>query len=208
LAERGAQVVAADIDDEGGRETERRGRGGVWFVHLDVTDTDALAAVISEAAPTIVVNNAGGGAHPPWRFPDATAAQWISTLTVNLVAAMRATQLALPAMRAAEAGAIVNIASSAGQGQQAHPWPEYATAKAGLIRFTSSLRDFDPRVRVNCLVPDWIATERLTDADRAVIPPPIPLTQITAQVKRLITDDSLSGRAIILTCDRPPHLLD
>jgi NAD(P)-dependent dehydrogenase (short-subunit alcohol dehydrogenase family) len=154
--------------------------------------------VIDEHTPTIVVNNAGGGASPPWRFPDATPAQWISTLTVNLIAAMRATQLALPVMRAAGAGAVVNIASSAGQGEQAHPWPEYATAKAGLIRFTTSLRDFDPAVRVNCLVPDWIATERLTDAERATIPPPIPLSLVTAQAERLITDDTLSGRAVVL----------
>jgi NAD(P)-dependent dehydrogenase (short-subunit alcohol dehydrogenase family) len=43
-----------------------------------------------------------------------------ATLTVNLLARMRATQLALPAMRDAGAGAIVNIASSAARGPGAH----------------------------------------------------------------------------------------
>jgi NAD(P)-dependent dehydrogenase (short-subunit alcohol dehydrogenase family) len=103
---------------------------------------------------------------------------------------------------------VVNIASSAANGPHLHGWPEYATAKAGLVRFTTSLRDFDSSVRVNCLIPDWIATERLTDEERAADPPPIPLTQITDQVERLIVDDSLSGRAIVLARGVAPQLLD
>lgn len=208
LARLGAEVVAADVDVAGGRETERRGLGAVEFVRLDLTDTDDIADVVAHCAPTIVVNNAGGGAHAPWRYPQATAEQWVSTLTVNLVAPMRITQLALPAMQAAGEGAVVNIASSAARGSQAHTWPEYATAKAGLVRFTTSLRDFDEHVRVNCLIPDWIATERLSDADRLVEPPPIPLDLIGEQVERLITDDSLSGRAVVLDRGAAPQLLD
>jgi NAD(P)-dependent dehydrogenase (short-subunit alcohol dehydrogenase family) len=44
-----------------------------------------------------------------------------------------------------------------------HPSPEYAAAKAGLIRFTSSLAALREAmgVRVNCVVPDWLATERV-----------------------------------------------
>ena len=208
LAARGARVIAADVDDDAGRETGRRSGGTVRFVHLDVTDRAALAALIRDAEPTVLINNAGGGAHVPWRWPDATSEQWASTLEVNLVAPMRATQLALPLMQAAGGGAVVNMASSAACGGEAHPWPEYATAKAGLVRFTTSLRGFDQRVRVNCLVPDWIATERLTDAERALDPPPIPLSQITEQTVRLVTDDALSGRVIVLDCGRPPELLD
>lgn len=208
LAERGARVIAADVDDEAGRETERRGGDAVRFVHLDVTDGWALAGLINHTAPTILVNNAGGGAHIPWRWPDATREQWASTLEVNLLGPMRAIQLALPVMRAAGAGAVVNIASSAAHGREAYSWPEYATAKAGLVRFTTSLRGFDERVRVNCLVPDWIATERLTDAERSLDPPPIPLSHITEQTLRLVSDDSLSGRVIVLDRGQVPELLD
>ena len=208
LVARGAYVVAADVDDDAGRETERRGEGAVRFAHVDVTNGDALGAVIEDAAPTILVNNAGGGPHPRRRFPHASPEQWTFTLAVNLIAPMRATQLALPAMRAAEAGVVVNIASSAAHNHDAHPWPEYATAKAGLVRFTTSLRGFDDHVRVNCLVPDWIATERITHAERAADPPPIPLSQITEQVERLVDDDGLSGRVIVLGRGRLPVLLD
>jgi NAD(P)-dependent dehydrogenase (short-subunit alcohol dehydrogenase family) len=208
LAELGARVVACDIDDDQGRQTARRGGGAVTFTHLDVTDGRALAAVVEATAPQILVNNAGGGAEAPWRFPDATREQWRSTLAVNLIAAMEATQLALPAMRAAGAGAVVNVASTAALGPAAHPWPEYATAKAGLVRFTTSLREFDPVVRVNCVVPDWLATERLTDAERGAQPPPIPLPDLAGQVRRLIEDDTLSGRVIVLERGTAPALLD
>ena len=208
LAERGARVIAADVDDDAGRQSKRRGGDAVQFVHLDVTDDGAVAALIRDAAPTILVNNAGGGAPVPWRWPDASPGQWTSTLEVNLLAPMRAAQLALPVMRAAGGGAVVNIASSAAYGREAHPWPEYATAKAGLVRFTTSLRGFDERVRVNCLVPDWIATERLTDAERSLDPPPIPLSHIAEQTLRLVSDDSLSGRVIILDRGQAPELLD
>jgi NAD(P)-dependent dehydrogenase (short-subunit alcohol dehydrogenase family) len=201
-------VVAADVDDEGGRQTEHLGGGAVRFAHFDVSDSAMLGALIGDVAPTILVNNAGGGAQAPWRYPDATPEQWTLTLTVNLLAPMRATQAALPVMRAAGAGAVVNIASSAAWGPRAHGWPEYATAKAGLVRFTTSLRDFDAHVRINCLAPDWIATERLTSAELATDPPPIPLARVTEQVERLIIDDSLSGRVIVLDRARAPKLLD
>ena len=206
LAGRGARVIAADVDDDAGRETERRGGGAVQFVHLDVVDGGALAALINGSAPTILINNAGGGAHVPWRWLAATPDQWTFTLEVNLLAPMRATQLTLPVMRAAGGGAVVNIASSAAYGREAHPWPEYATAKAGLVRFTTSLRGFDERVRVNCLVPNWIATERLTE--RSMDPPPIPLSHVTEQTLRLVSEDSLSGRVIVLDRGRAPELLD
>ncbi|BCJ29847.1 SDR family NAD(P)-dependent oxidoreductase [Actinocatenispora sera] len=207
LARRGATVVAADIDDPGGRETQRLGGSAVRYVHLDVADGDGLGKLVGDVAPTILVNNAGGGARAPWRYPDAASELWELTLTVNLVAAMRATQAALPGMRAAGAGAVVNLASSAAWGPDAHRWPEYAVAKAGLLRFTTAMRDFDPRVRINCLAPDWIATERLTAAELATEPPPIPLARITEQVERLVVDDTLSGRVVVLDRGRAPVLL-
>jgi NAD(P)-dependent dehydrogenase (short-subunit alcohol dehydrogenase family) len=52
---------------------------------------------------------------------------------------MLATQLALDALRAGGGGAVVNIASSAGIWWDAYDSPEYGAAKAGLIRFTTTL---------------------------------------------------------------------
>ena len=204
LAEAGADVVAADIDEEGGRETAARAGGR--FVRADMTVADDVRALIRSAAPSILVNNAGGGGHIPPHFPDATPAQWGATLDLNLRGPMLATQLVLAPMRAAGGGAVVNVASTAGLGDKPYASPEYGAAKAGLIRFTSALGALE-LVRVNCIVPDWVATERVTPAERATTPPPIPLADVAEGVLRLIRDDSLSGRSLLLLRGQPPRVL-
>jgi len=180
LEERGATVVTADLSDG-----------------IDVTDDAQLEALIADARPDILVNNAGGGGHVPPHFPEATKEQWSALLDLNLRAPMLATQLALAPMRRDGAGAIVNVASTAGLGDEPYASPEYGAAKAGLIRFTSALAAVGG-VRVNCVVPDWVATERLTAEERAATPPPIPLERVAAAVLDLIRDDAAAGRAVEL----------
>jgi NAD(P)-dependent dehydrogenase (short-subunit alcohol dehydrogenase family) len=205
LAAEGAVVVASDVDETGGTETVAMGEGSARFVKADVTVADELERLIDEAAPTVLVNNAGGGGHMPPHFPDAAPDQWGATLDLNLRAPMLATQLALPRMRQAGGGAIVNVASTAGLGSEQYQSPEYGAAKAGLIRFTSAVGAIDG-VRVNCIVPDWVATERVTAEERASTPPPIPLATVAEGVIRLIRDDSLAGRALILWRGAEPQL--
>jgi NAD(P)-dependent dehydrogenase (short-subunit alcohol dehydrogenase family) len=115
---------------------------------------------------------------------------------------MLATQLALAPMRRAGGGAIVNVASTAGLGSEPYQSREYGAAKAGLIRFTSALGAVDG-VRVNCIVPDWVATERVSAEERATTPP---LATVAAAVIRLIRDDTLAGRALVLWRGEAPSL--
>ena len=205
LAAEGADVVASDVDEAGGNETVAMCEGHARFVKADLTVADELRRLIDEAAPAILVNNAGGGGHIPPHFPDATPDQWGATLDLNLHAPILATQLALARMRLAGGGAIVNVASTAGLGSEQYQSPEYGAAKAGLIRFTSAVGAIDG-VRVNCIVPDWVATERVTSEERATTPPPIPLATVAAGVIRLIRDDSLAGRALLLWRGAEPRL--
>jgi NAD(P)-dependent dehydrogenase (short-subunit alcohol dehydrogenase family) len=198
------RVIAQRLVAEGARVVEADLAGGV-----DVTDDAQLKALIAEARPDILVNNAGGGGHVAPHFPEATAGQWGATLDLNLRTPMLATQLALEA----GARAVVNIASSGGAGLGPHQSPEYAAAKAGLIRFTAALGDRTSG-RVNCVVPDWILTERaqdeidaMSDQERAAAPIPIPMQDVAAAVVRLIEDDSLSGRVIVLEGGELPRLL-
>jgi NAD(P)-dependent dehydrogenase (short-subunit alcohol dehydrogenase family) len=205
LAAEGAVVVASDVDEAGGHETAGLCEGDARFVKADLTVADELERLIDSAAPTILVNNAGGGGHIPPHFPVAAPGEWGATLDLNLRVPMLATQLALPRMQEAGGGAIVNIASTAGLGSERYQSPEYGAAKAGLIRFTSALGSIDG-VRVNCIVPDWVATERVTAEERASTPPPIPLATVAASVIRLIRDDSLAGRALMLWRGAEPQL--
>ena len=210
LADEGAAVVVGDVDAGGGRETVRRieaSGGAARFVRADLTDAGEIHALV-EAARTwhgtlgILVNNAGGGGHIPPHFPDAAPEQWGATLDLNLRAAMLATQLALTAMDGR--GAVVNVSSSAGAEDTPYRSPEYAAAKAGLIRFTTALRRRDG-VRVNCVVPGWIATERAQRSSRRCRRPSGPRRRIRsrwtsspAAVVALIRDDGAAGRVVEL----------
>lgn len=129
---------------------------------------------------------------------------------------MLATQLVLEPMRRRGAGAVVNVASTAGLGLEDYQSPEYAAAKAGLIRFTSTLGPLreSAGVRVNCVVPDWIATERaieelaaMDSADRAAAPTPIPMDDVCDVVVGFVGSDTAAGEVVVLRPGEPPRLL-
>jgi NAD(P)-dependent dehydrogenase (short-subunit alcohol dehydrogenase family) len=225
LGREGAAVVVADLDPEQGRQTVKsiRAEGGrARLVRADVRvggDVQHLVEVAERAHDglDVLVNNAGGGGHVEPHFPVASPLQWGATLDLNLRGAMLATQLALGPMRRRGAGAVVNIASTGGLGLGPHQSPEYAAAKAGLIRFTSSLAGLREAmgVRVNCVVPDWLATERAV-AELAGMPPevraatlaPIPLEDVADAVVACIRDEGMAGRVMVLWRGQPRRLLD
>jgi NAD(P)-dependent dehydrogenase (short-subunit alcohol dehydrogenase family) len=178
-----------------------------------MTDPDGVRRLVETAgAVQVLVNNAGGGGHVEPHFPDASPEQWGATLDLNLRGAMLATQLCLEPMRRAGGGAVVNVASTAGLGLAPYVSPEYGAAKAGLIRFTSTLGPLRERmgVRVNCVVPDWIATERaqeelarMTPEERAAAPEPLPLELVSGAVVELLRDETLAGRVMVLWGEEP-----
>jgi NAD(P)-dependent dehydrogenase (short-subunit alcohol dehydrogenase family) len=225
LAAEGAAVVLADVDTEGGEQTRQMimdTGGDAWFIATDMRSETAVTrmidfAVMEAGGLDILVNNAGGGGHLPPHFPDAAPAQWGALLDLNLRGPMLATQLAIAAMQGRRRGVVVNVASTAGLGHRPYQSPEYGAAKAGLIRFTSSLAGLRDRtnVRVVCIAPDWIGTDRalrelaaMTAAQRTAVPDPIPMTQFTDAVVELIRDDALDGRVLVLLPGQPARLLD
>lgn len=229
LAERlgkdGAAVVVADIDPVEGAETVKRiesDGGRAAFVRADMrvdADVEGLVAFAEEryGGLHVLVNNAGGGGNIPPHYPEATPAQWGGWLDLNLRGAMLATQLSLPAMQRVGGGAVVSIASSAGLGFKPYVSPEYGAAKAALIRFTTTLAELRERlgVRVNCVVPDWIATERarrelaeMTEQERAAAPEPIELDTVADAMVRFVREDDLSGRVIVIWGGEPARLID
>ncbi len=134
------------------------------FLHCDLTDIGALrqavAQVHSQLGPVrVLVNNAASDDRH--RLLDVTPEYWDERMAVNLRHHFFAAQAVVPAMAAAGGGSIVNLGSIA--------WlipstglPAYVTAKAGIVGLTRTLahelgRD---RIRVNCVMPGAIATER------------------------------------------------
>lgn len=207
LAAEGAAVVVADVDsDEGRRAAEETGGR---FVSADVLVDDDLRALIAAAEGLeILVNNAGGAPGP--YYPEAPVDHWSRTLDLNLRSAMVATQLALEAMT--DGGAVVNVSSMAGYGLFPHGAPEYAVAKAGLMRLTGALSPFGTSagVRISCVCPDWVDTPAvqrslasMTDEERADVPELVSAGEIAELVLALIRDDTSAGRVVIRPADGP-----
>jgi NAD(P)-dependent dehydrogenase (short-subunit alcohol dehydrogenase family) len=181
----------------------------VAFVRCDVrvgADVERAVAFAVErfGGLDVLVNNAGGVSRGA-QWPEASALEWRATLDLNLIAPMLATQLALESMRARGAGAVVNVASSAGLGLMPYDSPEYGAAKAGLIRFTASVASLRESmgVRVNCIAPHWIGLERahaelaaMSPSEQAAAPPFVDPEAIAEAVVWLVRDDSLAGRVV------------
>jgi 3-oxoacyl-[acyl-carrier protein] reductase len=130
---------------EGRRTLDSLAGTGHAGVQADLTDALAVRAAVDRAADDlggldVLVNNAGVFlAHPPTATSyDAWQAAWAQTLGVNLVGAANATFCAVPHLRAAGGGAIVNV-SSRGAFRGEPDCPAYAASKAGLNAFGQSM---------------------------------------------------------------------
>jgi NAD(P)-dependent dehydrogenase (short-subunit alcohol dehydrogenase family) len=126
-----------------------------------------------------------------------------------------ATQLCLPLL-AVGAGSVVNVSSSAALGPAGYGSPDYAAAKAGLIRFTTATADFDERfgVRVSCIVPYWIGLERarreyerMRPGDRQASGGLVDPETIADTVVELVHDPKAAGRVLVLRPGRAPYAL-
>lgn len=163
----GAQVVAVDVDRERVEATAAPLGERVRAVTLDVTDADAVAAMVAHVAGRgridILCNNAGilddyVPAH------EASWELWSRTLAVNLSGPFLLARAVVPTMLAQGAGAIVNtcsIAAFVGGGGGA----AYTTSKHGLLGLTRQLAfDYGRHgIRVNAVCPGAVATGMTTE---------------------------------------------
>lgn len=224
LAREGASVVVSSIREPGGLETLRSieaAGGRAAFCRADVcveTDVHALFAFAEKTygGVDILVNNAG-----PAVLEAGPLERWFEVVQANLLGTMYGTLCGIEAMRRRGGGAIVNLGSvsALGHGRRHSGWAAYDAAKAGVIRLTTCLAWLKDKenIRVNCLVPDWVATEEVTAAIAAMTPEErdewkvpavlVSLGTIAEAVVRLITDEALAGRVLVCWCGEPPRLI-
>jgi len=142
LAARGANVVLADVNEDGARRVAgEAGAAGAATraVAADVRDPAAIERLVGEAEDAfgqidILVNNAARTvSRPLWEIP---LDEWDDVLATNLRSVFLATQIVGPRMRDRGWGRIVNMASLAGQQGGAVAGAHYAASKAGIIVLT------------------------------------------------------------------------
>ena len=171
FALQGAKVAFLDIaDDAAARLIDaltRQGMPAPLYLPCDLKDIDALRSCIAEAAErlgpiTVLVNNAANDQRHD--YADVTVDYWDERMATNLRHQFFAIQAVAPMMRAAGGGSIINFGSiswhASGGGM-----PAYTTAKAGVEGLTKGMaRDLGPDgIRVNCVIPGWIMTQRQID---------------------------------------------
>ena len=136
-------------------------------VQADLADPDAVRRAVDSAAEQlgrldVLVNNAGVfSAHPPLTTSYAGwQAAWSRTLATNLVGAANATFCAVPHLRSAGGGAIVNV-SSRGAFRGEPDCPAYGASKAGMNAFGQSMAlALAPHgISVGTVAPGFVQTE-------------------------------------------------
>jgi cyclopentanol dehydrogenase len=168
FAREGAKVVFGDIRDVEGEKVEatiRASGGDATYLHLDVTSEADWQRAVKTAVDRhgkldILINNAAI-VIPRVPIEERTAADWDRVMAVNAKGVFLGTKHAIPAMRRAGGGSIVNISSVAGIGQSLHQEPAYAASKGAIRIFTkvTASQHAKDGIRCNSVHPGPVDTE-------------------------------------------------
>lgn len=180
-----------------------RGLEAPLYIQCDVTDTESLRAAVAEAerrlgAIRVLVNNAANDQRRA--FADVTEEFWDGQIAVNLRQQFFAAQAVAPGMAAAGGGSIINLSSIAWMIPTTGA-PVYVTAKAGVVGMTRTLaRELGLQgIRVNCVLPGWIMTERQrrlwldAEAEREIF--------LRQCLKRLLVPEDVARLVLFLAAD-------
>ncbi|MCE7027171.1 SDR family oxidoreductase [Jiella avicenniae] len=170
----GCRLAICDISPAA-LEAARAALPGCLAVEADVSDEAGVERFFAAVADGLggldaLVNNAGI-AGPTGGVEEISPADWRRCLDIGLTGQFLCTRLAVPLLKAAGGGAIVNMSSAAGRHGYAYRTP-YASAKFGVIGFTQSLaKELGPAgIRVNAILPGIVSGPRMEGVirDRAV----------------------------------------
>ncbi len=166
FAREGAKVVIGDVLEEEGRQTEteiNETSGACLFVRLDVTSEaewqQAVASTVAHFGKLdVLVNNAG--TYRTGLVEEITSEQWDQDLDTNAKGAFLGTKHAIPEMRKAGGGSMINIASVAALIGSMESSCTYTMSKAAIRLLTKSTAIQYARegIRANSILPHGIVT--------------------------------------------------
>jgi len=163
LARQGADIVLNGFGDAEGPKAEIAALGvKVGYHGADMSKPAEIEAMMKYAAESfgrvdILVNNAG--IQHVAKIEDFPPERWDAILAINLSSAFHATRLALPAMKKANWGRIINLASVHGLVASAEK-SAYVAAKHGIVGLTkvTALETATTGITCNAICPGWVLT--------------------------------------------------
>ncbi len=210
LAQAGATVWVADVDEKGGTTVVNgivAAGGRARFLRLDITREAEIAAAVTAvgAALDILVNNAGVGC--VGTAVQTSPADFDRLMQVNVRGTFLVTRAFLPAMLAAGRGSVINLASIAGIVAVRERFA-YTTTKFAIVGMTKSLAldHSSTGVRFNAICPCRVETpwvqkrlEEYTDpAERAAAKSDMAATQLAG---RMAQPGEIAAAALYLASD-------
>ena len=217
FAAAGARVHVCDVDAAALGEV--RSSGAVAGTTLcDVSDTDQVSRLFAEAGESlggldVLVNNAGI-AGPTARVEEIGIEDWRRCIEVDLNGPFFCTRLAVPFLRAAGGGSVINMSSVAGRLGFPLRTP-YAAAKWGVVGLTKSLAiELGPEgIRVNAIQPGVVEGPRIDSviAARAEALGTTPHEQRerlleNVSLRSMVTAREVADMALFLASDAGAHI--
>jgi len=171
LLENSARVHICDVD-EGALNAFAAAHAQAGATRADVASESDVDRLFDEAAGTLggldaLINNAGV-AGPTGKIEELDPADWRRCIEVDLTGSFLCARKAVPMLKSAGGGSIVNISSVAGKYGYPFRTP-YASAKYGIIGLTETLaKELGPsEIRVNAILPGLVKGERIEAVIRA-----------------------------------------
>lgn len=155
------------LDDVVRNVVAARGRAEPFVADLTRLDEverlrDEIEGRLGPGPVDVLIANAGGSFEPPGPIEDASLRGWQASIDGNLTATFFTLKAFLPSMKKRGRGSIVTMSSAAARRASVRNPIAYAAAKAGIEALTriAALQAGPSGVRVNCIAPETILTER------------------------------------------------
>ncbi len=212
FAAEGSRVFICDVDTAELANFARE-NNGIGTTVADVSDEKAVDRLFAEAGKflgglDLLVNNAGI-AGPTGPVESLSLADWKRTLDVNITGQFLCAKKAVPLLREAGGGCIVNLSSAAGKFGFPRRSP-YSASKWAVVGFTKSLAiELGPdRIRVNAILPgavDGPRIRKVIEAKAASLG--VPVEEMTkkyvaqSSMARMVTADDIANQIVFLCSD-------
>lgn len=165
MADAGAKVFICDVDDDALKDLAAT-RPDIGFIQADVSDRDQVARFFETGIDALggldaLINNAGI-AGPTAPVDEIDPDEFERVLAINVTGQFLCARLAVPHLKAAGGGSIVNLSSAAGKFAFPLRTP-YSASKWAVVGFTKSLAAElgVHKIRVNAILPGAVAGERI-----------------------------------------------